>query len=258
MGLFVPAQPTIRVPFGEHPMTPYPSPQPVRPIPDAIDIVQSRIPPLDPVVGPVAETTQASAQVWRNALVWTKQILTHPRQMGAVVPSSGRLADAMVRAAGVSAQSCVIELGPGTGVITRALLRAGVNPQHIHALERDPGMARRLQQQHPKLDVRTVSLTDHKAVFQLGLTPERVIISSLPWRAFTAAESEDIARSVSGLLGPEGTLIQYTYGSVSPIPSSLTQNLRWEATPVEHIWRNLPPATVWRYERQGKMGERKA
>jgi phosphatidylethanolamine/phosphatidyl-N-methylethanolamine N-methyltransferase len=186
-------------------------------------------------------------RTWRNTLAWTKQILTHPRQMGAVVPSSKQLAEAMVRAAKLNHLSRVIELGPGTGVITRALLQFGLDPSRIHALERDVGMADQLRKNHPGLDVRSVSLTDPEAVTLLNLSPAPVIVSSLPWRAFTLVEATAIAKSISQLSERNGILVQYTYGSAPPIPESIVDKLGWRGCAVERVWRNLPPAMVWSY-----------
>lgn len=167
-----------------------------------------------------------------------------PLRAGAVAPSSAALARAMALAAAVRPGARVVELGPGTGVVTRALMAVGVHERDLVLIEADPDFADLLRRRHPAA---TVLNDDAFAVLaRLAEDGTRVsaVVSSLPLLVFPRARRSRLAADALRLVGPHGRLVQFTYGPVSPIPHSPS----FIAEPSRRIWGNLPPAVAWTYQ----------
>jgi len=166
-------------------------------------------------------------------------MLGNPAVTGSLLPSSSHLANCMANAA--IGSDLVIELGAGTGPMTRALLRLAPHTPLI-AVEIQPSLARMLKKRHPSVDVR---LAPAKEVLDaLHDTPGKVtVLSSLPFRSLprdVAAETvESLCRFLSA--SPSRKLVQFTYQP--RIPFEAPSNLRWKRTAI--IWKNPPPAGVW-------------
>lgn len=175
--------------------------------------------------------------------------LRSPLSMGALLPSGSPLARLM--AAQIDpAGGPVVELGAGTGAITRALLACGLPPDRLLVVERNPVFARLLQDRFPGVHiVQGDASQTERLMIAAGLGPAQTIISSLPLLALPARVQHDILRSSLAVLGPAGCFIQFTYGLVSPITPELRQVLDLQGRRVATVWRNLPPARIWRYTR---------
>lgn len=175
--------------------------------------------------------------------------LRAPRHVGALLPSGMRLALAMARQV-PDGDGLVVELGGGTGSITAGLLSAGINPRDLVVVERDPLLARCLRRRFP--DCRVLCgdacrlprlLADH------GIGgPVKAVVSSLPLLAMTPAQRSRLLHGVSGLLGRDGTMVQYTYGMRCPMPVRTLARGNVQARRMARVWRNLPPAFIWRFD----------
>ncbi|HUC60949.1 MAG TPA: hypothetical protein VMF53_03250 [Alphaproteobacteria bacterium] len=173
-----------------------------------------------------------------------------PLRIGAVAPSGPALGRLMAHQVDPRGAGPVVELGPGTGAITKALLEAGIAPGRLILVEREEELYRWLKAQFPKLDVR------HEDAGRLGhcLARDRIaevdaVVSSLPLLSMPPAVARGIVDQALSVLGPQGVLIQFTYGPRCPIPRPLIERHGFEARPVGTAWLNLPPATVWRIAR---------
>lgn len=166
-------------------------------------------------------------------------MLGNPAVTGSLLPSSSHLANCMATAA--IGSDLVIELGAGTGPMTRALLRL-VPHTPLIAVEIQPSLARILKKRHPSVDVR---LAPAKEVLDALIdTPGKVtVLSSLPFRSLpreVAAETiESLCRFISA--SPSRKLVQFTYQP--RVPFDAHPNLSWKRTAI--IWKNPPPAGVW-------------
>lgn len=180
-------------------------------------------------------------------------MLANPRRIGAVFPSGRPLARAMARA-GVRFDSqgeddgYTVELGAGTGVVTRALLDAGIRPERLLVVELEPTLADFLRRRFPAC---RVIEGDARRLADL-LPPEargrvRQVVSSLPLRGMPAPVRDAIVDACFAVLPPDGPLIQYTYPPFSPLPM---QRLGLAGAKVERVFANLPPAAVWRFHRK--------
>jgi len=178
--------------------------------------------------------------------------LRDPRSVGALAPSGPALARLMTAHVD-HAHGPVIELGPGTGVFTRALLERGLPGHRLVLVETDPVLAGALAQRYPHarvLRMDAAGLGHASSLF--GDERASAVISGLPLLSIPA---DKVAAIVEGVferqLQPDGVLYQFTYGLRCPVPRALRQRLGLEAERIGGAWLNLPPAWVWRIRRRG-------
>ena len=169
---------------------------------------------------------------------WIKK----PLSMGAVTPSSKALARAMARYVDPDGDGPVIELGPGTGPVTEALVEHGVNPARLVLLEFNPAFC----QLAPALPDDVVHADAYRLRESLGsLTRHEAaaVVSGLPLMTKPLRMRMRLLREALALLQPSAPFVQFTYAVVPPIPK--LSGVKVEAS--ERIWRNMPPARVWVY-----------
>jgi phosphatidylethanolamine/phosphatidyl-N-methylethanolamine N-methyltransferase len=176
-----------------------------------------------------------------------KTLFGNPRLTGAVSPSGRFLARAMARAVGPVGDGLVVELGPGTGPVTKALIAHGVPAEQLVLVEYDATFCGLLARRFPQIQV---IQGDAFALSQTlaGLTdrPIRAVVSSLPLLNQPPARRLALVSDIFTLMAPDGIFVQFTYGPASPVPRSAdSDQLAAHASP--RIWLNLPPARVWTY-----------
>jgi phosphatidylethanolamine/phosphatidyl-N-methylethanolamine N-methyltransferase len=179
---------------------------------------------------------------WLN---FVQRMARNPRAIGAISPASAALAEAMAAQVDYSLPGRVLELGPGTGAVTKALIRRGMGPEGVVAIEADATFARLLRARFPGLEVVEGDATDARRLERLG--PFRAIISSLPLLNFPNHERLALVRELLRLLPPGAPFVQYSYGVKSPLPRSADLKVTLAAK----VWRNLPPARIWVFETRG-------
>jgi phosphatidylethanolamine/phosphatidyl-N-methylethanolamine N-methyltransferase len=186
----------------------------------------------------------------RDSRLFLRRWLNNPMRVGAIAPSSRRLADAMARLVPDGGQGWVIELGGGTGVIAAALLRAGIAPARLVVIERDPLLHRHLRERFPGPHVilgDAAKLVD--AVRPLGIQRAAAVVSGLPLLSMPRPVQDGIVRSAFKLLASGAPFIQYTYGPMSPVGR---ERLKLEGFLARRVVGNLPPASIWVYRRPGE------
>jgi phosphatidylethanolamine/phosphatidyl-N-methylethanolamine N-methyltransferase len=170
-----------------------------------------------------------------------------PLATGAVMPSGKPLARAMAKFVDPSLDGHVIELGPGTGAVTAALVEQGVDPARLVLVEFNPTFCRLLRARYPDA---TVVQGDAYAIKRLlgGLLrqPAAAVVSGLPLFTKPLKFRLRLVDDAFALLHPGAPFVQFTYAVVSPIPRS---HAGATAQCSERIWLNLPPARVWVYRR---------
>ena len=143
----------------------------------------------------------------------------------------------------------VLELGPGTGAVTQALLERGLRHDRLVAIEKSPKLARLLRDRFPRIRVITGDALQLDKLFKKQLRRvENVgaVISSLPLRIFTPTDAQAIAGRIRSLLRPGGTWAQYSYHLGRQRPRG-TSAFRLISSDV--VWWNLPPARISVYQR---------
>ena len=171
----------------------------------------------------------------------------NPRQAGALLPSGASLAQAM--AAPVDpGRGLVIELGVGTGAITRALIARGVRPEQLILVEKDPALFGEMERRFPGV----VALQGDAAhlgrlLSHAGAGRPGTLVSSLPLLSMRRRQRLRVLIQMFSSLGVGGVLVQFTYSPLPPIPDVLAVALGVAGTRVARVFSNLPPAAVWVY-----------
>jgi len=192
-----------------------------------------------------AKETKPHRANFADSLLLFRLWLKSPLKIGAVAVSSPELAAAMARQIPRGTDGYVVELGAGTGPVTRAILEAGVAPERLVVIERNPTLHRHLKERYP--DVR-VMLGDavrlRRMMKQNGISPVIAIVSSLPLRSMKESERCRIADESFSVLEPGAPFIQFTYGLSSPLPR---RGLGVHGRLKDRVLQNLPPANIWLY-----------
>lgn len=182
-------------------------------------------------------------------LTFFRSLLRNPKSVGSVIPSSPGLSKAMVSHVD-PASHAVLEVGAGTGPITRALLRRGVPSERLFVIERDASLAAYLRRTFPGVNVLCGDAAHARQLLANAHAPEiSTVVSSVPFRNLEHVDRMRIMRGMMGALSPEGQLLQFTYAEGCPVPSR-TLGLRAER--IGRVWLNFPPAVVWRFTRQAE------
>jgi phosphatidylethanolamine/phosphatidyl-N-methylethanolamine N-methyltransferase len=138
----------------------------------------------------------------------------------------------------------VIELGPGTGPITEALVEQGVDPARLVLLEFNPAFCELLRRKFPTATVvQGDAYRLRHSLAELGAHKASAVVSGLPLMTKPVRTRLRLLREAFALLQPDAPFVQFTYAVVPPIPQ--LASVKVEAS--ERIWLNLPPARVWVY-----------
>jgi phosphatidylethanolamine/phosphatidyl-N-methylethanolamine N-methyltransferase len=176
-----------------------------------------------------------------------RSLIVAPRLTGAVAPSGRALARAMAAAAGPPPHGLIVELGPGTGPVTRSLIEAGVARERLALVEYDPGFCQLLRRRFAPARIIEGDAYDlPRTLAELAGQPIAAVVSSLPLLNQPPQRREKLIGDAFALMGPSGLFVQFTYGLLSPIPREFCAN-RYAAHRSRPILLNLPPARVWTY-----------
>ena len=171
--------------------------------------------------------------------------LKAPHHIGAVAPSSRFLARAMATQVDLRRAEPVIELGGGTGSVTKALLEAGLPIDRLIVVERDVRLYKMLRRRFPQL---RIVLGDARHLVELlrplGIDAVSAVVSSLPLVSMSKTMRRQIINQSFALLGEAGRFIQYTYSLSSPLAG---REFGLRGRVAARVWLNFPPASVWNY-----------
>ena len=168
-----------------------------------------------------------------------------PLTTGAVMPSSKVLARTMAAYVDPKSNGPVVELGPGTGAVTQALVDRGIDPARLVLVEFNPSFCRMLRARYPAATVVQGDAYRLRHLLESTLRePADAIVSGLPLVTKPMRTRVRLISEAMTLLRPGAPFVQFTYAMVPPIPKGLN-GIRTEASPL--IWLNLPPARVWTY-----------
>ncbi len=178
-----------------------------------------------------------------------RQLISNPRQISAISPSSPWLARAMTAGLRPSAGP-VVEFGPGTGRLTAAILARGIPPQALTLFEMNPDFVRHLRARYPGVTVQGGPAQLAPAILPAQSVAK--VISGLPLLSMPVAIREAIVAAAFGVLAPGGTMVQFTYGATPPLPPESLEKLGLQVRVGPRIWRNLPPARIFRFHRHNE------
>jgi phosphatidylethanolamine/phosphatidyl-N-methylethanolamine N-methyltransferase len=186
------------------------------------------------------------AKPLRDEFRFLRGAITRPRAVGAIAPSSPALARAIAAQIEPDLPGPILELGPGTGVVTEALIARGISEERLIAIEFSPDFARLIAERYPKAHVIAGDAFDLDGT--LGATTTALfaaIVSGLPLLNHSPDRRSAFVDRALAWLKPGAPLVQFSYGFGPPAdapPGAVVVQ-------VAHIWRNLPPARVWVYRR---------
>ena len=173
--------------------------------------------------------------------------IERPLSIGAVTPSGKMLARAMARYVDPNSTGPVVELGPGTGPVTEALVQAGVDPARLVLVEFNPAFCRILRARYPDATlVQGDAYSMRRLLETLLVQPAAAVVSGLPLVTKPIRMRLRLIRDALDLMLPGAPFVQFTYSVAAPLPK-LIGGFSVEAS--ERIWMNIPPARVWVYRK---------
>ncbi len=179
-----------------------------------------------------------------DTTLFLQEWLGNPRRTGSIVPSSRQLARAMARWLPADPESYVLELGPGTGIVTATLLQHGLREDRLVAIEHNPKLAGLLRRRFPRAHIIIGDAWQMDELLQSRPRPiESVgaVISSLPLLNFPEEKAEALAQKIRAALEPQGHWVQFSYRIDKLRPRGAST---FQLHNSKIVWLNLPPARV--------------
>jgi phosphatidylethanolamine/phosphatidyl-N-methylethanolamine N-methyltransferase len=184
-----------------------------------------------------------SADLSGPLLPFWRALRADPRRVGALVPSGPALAQAMLDLTLAEPPGHVIEIGAGTGAITRVLARHSQAFASLHVMECDQQLAAGLRLRFPETPIHACCAS-HLDELHVDPIDRLTLVSSIPFGSLTPADSGSLLAAIARQTAKTRVwrLLQYSYGGRMPFrPDSAAH--RWQR--LHTVWRNLPPATLW-------------
>ena len=174
-------------------------------------------------------------------LVFLKEAISNPREVGAGCPSSSYLANTIAKEINSKGDGYILELGGGTGTITSALLKQGIAADRLIVIERSATLATHLRKRFP--NVRVIHGDASKLDNLLGNESLKInaVVSGLPLKSLPKECVFNIKQQINKVLDKDGVFVQFTY-DLRLSSSNQDQNFNLKNTQL--VWRNLPPARV--------------
>ncbi len=186
----------------------------------------------------------------RSKLLFWRRYLHRPLGVGALAPSGPSLARAMIETLAPGNKDVIVEIGPGTGPFTRALLDSGIAPSRLILVEFDPEFVRHLRQRFAGV---TIVQGDASQLPQLlreqGHDSVPRILSGLPLRSMPASVRSAITRAMATSLDAQGSLVQFSYFVAPPLAEAEVKACGLTGRRARAVMANIPPAFVWHYRK---------
>ncbi len=171
----------------------------------------------------------------------------NPKATGSIVPTGTYLARSMASNIRPDSGLPVLELGPGTGAITSAILERGVKPENLYALEYSESFLQSLRKAFPGVNIIQGDAFDlENALANVDVDKFDAIVSALPLLNFPQSKRIKLIESLLDRLPAGRPVIQFSYGPLSPV---LANRGSYSVEHCDWVMRNVPPARVWLYKR---------
>jgi len=191
--------------------------------------------------------SRTQKRTFLDELVFLREWAGNPLRTGAVSPSGRWLARAMAAEVDPHDDGPVVELGPGTGVFTKALIERGVKPGRITLIEYNGDFCRLLAKRFPGVHIihgDAYALADHLQTH--ALADLSAIVTGLPLLSRPMKRRVALIEAGVGALRPGMPLVQFTYAPQAPVPEGAGA---FDVRRGRRVLMNLPPATTWIYSR---------
>jgi phosphatidylethanolamine/phosphatidyl-N-methylethanolamine N-methyltransferase len=173
--------------------------------------------------------------------------MDRPKAVGSVVPTSSVTARRMASVIDIDSGLPVLELGPGTGVITRAIVARGVKPQDLYSVEYSGAFVQQLRGDFPGVNIIEGDAFDLNGA--LGKARNIIfdsVVSAVPMLNFPVAKRIELVDELLNRVPAGRPVVQLTYGPLSPVPVGKGD---YTVKHFDFVLRNLPPAQLWIYSR---------
>lgn len=188
---------------------------------------------------------KSSEMIKRDVLSFFQAWANDPGSVGAVAPSSSALAELM--ASEISSESGpVVELGPGTGVFTRALLARGVREEDLTLIECHEDFVRLLRLRFPEARVLAIDAARMRRHEIFENAPVGAVVSGLPLLSMPLTKVVGTLTGAFSYMRPGGAFYQFTYGPRCPVPRRFLDRHGLKATCMGRALLNVPPASVYK------------
>jgi len=167
--------------------------------------------------------------------------------VGAITPTSAVTARKMASVVEPKSGLPVLELGPGTGVITKAILGRGLQPRDLVSIEYSPEFCEHLREQFPEVDVRCGdAFALDQALVEKSKTKFDCVISAIPLLHLAPLKRLSLVLDLLERVPAGRPMVQITYGLLSPV---VALPLGYEIRHLSFMVRNIPPAQLWIYRK---------
>ncbi|WSH65383.1 class I SAM-dependent methyltransferase [Rhizobium ruizarguesonis] len=170
-----------------------------------------------------------------------------PKTVGSIVPTSSITAKRMASVVDIHSGLPVLELGPGTGAITKAILGHGVRPENLVAIEYSTDFHKHLKRTYPGVHFINGDAFDlQKTLGDFSDQTFDSVVSGIPLLNFPMAKRISLLESLLDRLPAGRPMVQISYGAISPIAANPD---RYHIQHFDFVMRNIPPAQLWIYRR---------
>jgi phosphatidylethanolamine/phosphatidyl-N-methylethanolamine N-methyltransferase len=190
---------------------------------------------------------KALAEKFDDELKFFKGWIDKPKAVGSIVPTSSIAARRMASVVNPRSGLPVLEVGPGTGVVTRAILALGVKPENLYLVEYSADFVDHLKELFPGVNVIQGDAFDlDRTLGELSGTVFDSVVSGVPLLNFPVAQRIRYVESLLDRIPAGRPIMQLTYGPLSPVPPGRGS---YKVEHYDFVLRNIPPTQLWVYRR---------
>jgi phosphatidylethanolamine/phosphatidyl-N-methylethanolamine N-methyltransferase len=174
-----------------------------------------------------------------------RRFIAEPLSVASPLPSGAVLVERIAAQVDPALSGQVLELGPGTGAVTRAILARGVSSRRLVAIEQDTEFVRRLRDEFHGVTFFEGNAFRFSEILAPYLNGSQLsaVVCGLPVLSQPLSVREALLRDAASLLRSGAPFIQFSYSFRPPLPRPTGGSAECAAT----VWRNLPPMHIWTY-----------
>lgn len=186
-----------------------------------------------------------------SPMLFWRQSLKQPVQICSLFPSRPSVGKSMFDIVARHCGQSIIELGAGTGAVTRQLLQGGIQPRDLTVVELDPEFTSFLSRHFPGVEVLTMKAEQVAAHWSANDGGKvGAVVSTLPMKLFSSQQQKEIIGSMLTVMDNGAPFVQLTYRLSSPVHADVLEELGMRGRRVKTVFRSIPPAFLWKYERR--------
>lgn len=195
----------------------------------------------------VLQLQKRFAEKFDDEIRFFKGWIDGPRTVGAIIPTSPVTARRMASVIDAGSGLPVLELGPGTGAVTKAILARGIAPEKLVSIEYSPDFFEGLVANYPGVHfIRGDAFQLEATLSGAGFETFDSVISAIPLLNFPMEQRASLIERLLDRLPAGRPVVQISYGAVSPVSG---KGAGFSVKPLDWVVRNIPPARLWIYSR---------